>query len=284
MSVLLLTFLVPAVVFGAIAGVFVDTLRRRADPGLSRTSRVALLFLLLVFFDDQLVAALRHHRHRGHADDVLRAGRGGDDPAARQARAADDRERPVRLRAAGIVRARVRGPGPAGNKLVGTRDADRHRRGARTWLARPLCWILPSAPGEPARARPRWRQARSAVAATIAQLREGIGYIRDHHNIFWSLTYLAITASLIGVLGVLGPGIRRAACWGSTEGDFVDRRAAAGRRAGAWASWCSTCTASTCPPAPHRGWADRPGRLAARPRRWPSAWASPSPATASRCS
>ena len=31
-------------------------------------------------------------------------------------------------------------------------------------------------------------------------------YIRANRSIFWSLTYLAITASLIGVLGVLGPG------------------------------------------------------------------------------
>jgi MFS family permease len=40
-------------------------------------------------------------------------------------------------------------------------------------------------------------------------LREGITYIRENRSIAWSLSYLAISASLIGVLGVLGPGFAR---------------------------------------------------------------------------
>jgi MFS family permease len=40
-------------------------------------------------------------------------------------------------------------------------------------------------------------------------LREGITYIRENRSIAWSLTYLAISASLIGILGVLGPGFAR---------------------------------------------------------------------------
>ena len=47
--------------------------------------------------------------------------------------------------------------------------------------------------------------AEHAVASTIAELREGIGFIQSHRNISWSLVYLGITASLVGVLGVLGP-------------------------------------------------------------------------------
>ena len=39
-----------------------------------------------------------------------------------------------------------------------------------------------------------------------AQLTEGIGFIRKHRIIAWSLTYLAIASSLIGVLGAIGPG------------------------------------------------------------------------------
>jgi MFS family permease len=44
-----------------------------------------------------------------------------------------------------------------------------------------------------------------AVASVFGELREGIAYIRAHRSIGWSLVYLGITASLIGVLGVLGP-------------------------------------------------------------------------------
>ncbi len=47
--------------------------------------------------------------------------------------------------------------------------------------------------------------AEHAVASTLAELREGIGFIQSHRTISWSLVYLGITASLVGVLGVLGP-------------------------------------------------------------------------------
>lgn len=48
-------------------------------------------------------------------------------------------------------------------------------------------------------------QLRDAAGETLAQLREGIAYIRSNRSVTWSLIYLAIAASLIGVLGVLGP-------------------------------------------------------------------------------
>ena len=44
-----------------------------------------------------------------------------------------------------------------------------------------------------------------AVASVVGELREGLDYIRAHRSISWSLIYLGVTASLIGVLGVLGP-------------------------------------------------------------------------------
>jgi hypothetical protein len=51
-------------------------------------------------------------------------------------------------------------------------------------------------------------------------LRDGFDYILTHRAIFWPLTYLAITASLVGVLGVLGPGFATQVL-GLTERDFV---------------------------------------------------------------
>jgi hypothetical protein len=38
------------------------------------------------------------------------------------------------------------------------------------------------------------------------QLAEGVRFVRGHREIAWSLTYLGIAASLIGVLGAIGPG------------------------------------------------------------------------------
>jgi MFS family permease len=49
------------------------------------------------------------------------------------------------------------------------------------------------------------RQTLDAVKETASQLREGVAYIRMHPPVVWSLVYLGIAASLIGVLGVLGP-------------------------------------------------------------------------------
>ena len=54
-SILLLTFLVPAVVFGAVAGVFVDMFDRRLRSSSGRTSCAPACTLLLLVFPDQLL-------------------------------------------------------------------------------------------------------------------------------------------------------------------------------------------------------------------------------------
>ena len=56
MSLLLLTFLVPAVIFGAVAGVYVDRFDRRTILVVTNVAR-GVAFWSLVFFDDQLVRA-----------------------------------------------------------------------------------------------------------------------------------------------------------------------------------------------------------------------------------
>ena len=79
-------------------------------------------------------------------------------------------------------------------------------------LAAAVCLTLPPDPPEP-RQRPRAREAVSeashAVTGVFGQLREGISYIRDNRAIAWSLAYLGISASLIGVVAVLGPKFAR---------------------------------------------------------------------------
>lgn len=52
-------------------------------------------------------------------------------------------------------------------------------------------------------------EAGQSVGGVLGQLREGIGIIRDYPTIAWSLAYLGISASLIGVVAVLGPAFAR---------------------------------------------------------------------------
>jgi len=70
-----------------------------------------------------------------------------------------------------------------------------------------FCFTLPSGEGAAIQlsAGEAVAEAEVAVASTFGQLREGIAYIRTEPRISWSLTYLAVSSSLIGVLGVLGP-------------------------------------------------------------------------------
>jgi MFS family permease len=48
--------------------------------------------------------------------------------------------------------------------------------------------------------------AGTAFRELFGQLAEGAAFVRRHRAIAWSLTYLGVAASLIGVLGAIGPG------------------------------------------------------------------------------
>jgi MFS family permease len=75
-------------------------------------------------------------------------------------------------------------------------------------VAAAICVTLPTDRPEPqpsGGSRFGVGEASHAAVGTFQQLREGIRYIRDNHSIAWSLTYLGIAASLVGILGVLGP-------------------------------------------------------------------------------
>jgi len=47
--------------------------------------------------------------------------------------------------------------------------------------------------------------AGKAVKGVFGQLFEGLAYIRDHRHVGWSLSYMGVTGALIGILAVLGP-------------------------------------------------------------------------------
>ncbi len=58
------------------------------------------------------------------------------------------------------------------------------------------------------------------MGSVVEQLREGIAFIRTTPKIKWALLYLGIAASLVGVLGVIGPNFARDAL-GLEPKDFV---------------------------------------------------------------
>lgn len=62
-----------------------------------------------------------------------------------------------------------------------------------------------SEPGGPEPGDDHPRSVGEAARSTLGELTEGVGYIRENRAIGWSLGYLGIAASLVGVIGVLGP-------------------------------------------------------------------------------
>ena len=48
--------------------------------------------------------------------------------------------------------------------------------------------------------------ATHALRAVFDEVKEGIQFVRQHRQIAWSLGYLGVAASLIGVMGAIGPG------------------------------------------------------------------------------
>jgi MFS family permease len=224
-SALLLTFLVPAVALSAVAGVYVDRLDRRlllVVTNVLRAIAFALLFLagpnlLLIYVLNIAVSALT----------VFFA-------PAEAAMIPTLVPRRLLLSANGVFTLTLNAAFPLGFALVGPLvvtlagpQALLLVIAALYLLAAGFCFTLPAAPPEPVAveagphgARDAVAEAERAVGTTFAQLREGLGFIQEHRNIGWSLSYLGITASLVGVLGVLGPDFATEALGLGTK-DFV---------------------------------------------------------------
>ncbi|MDQ3937366.1 MAG: MFS transporter, partial [Chloroflexota bacterium] len=219
-SLLILSFLVPAVLFGAVAGVYVDRLDRRQilvwTNALRGLAFLALLFahqeLALIYLLTVVVSTLT--TFFGPAEVAMI---------------------PVVVSRAQLLPANslhiltLQASFFVGFALIGPLAVNLTGPVTLLWIVAAMyfvgaavCWILPAHnprlgahhPGE------GLGVAGSAVATTFGQLRDGLRFIAAQRTVFWPLTYLAITASLIGVLGVLGPGFAIEAL-GLSERDFV---------------------------------------------------------------
>lgn len=204
-SLLILTFLVPAVLFSAVAGVYVDRFDHRTILVATNILRGAA-FLALFLVGHNLVVILLLNAFVSTVTVFF-----GPAEAAMIPALVDRRQL---LSANGIFTLTLNAAFALGFALLGplvvniaSPEAVILIVAALYFLAAVFCFTLPASPPDPAAVTDHAGagSAEQAVASTIAELRYGIGFIRGHRTIGWSLVYLGITASLVGVLGVLGP-------------------------------------------------------------------------------
>jgi MFS family permease len=223
-SLLILSFLVPAVLFGAVAGVYVDRLDRRLLLVVTNLLRAAV-FLGLIWAEHDVGLILLSTVAISTLSTFFSPAEAAMIPVIvdrRQLLAANSLY-VFTLQAAFFLGFALIGPllvNLAGETVTFVIVAGLFVAAAG------LCLQLPGdSPRERGglgahEAAQALSEASSAVASTLAQLRDGLAYIASHRGVLWPLTYLAITASLVGVLGVLGPKFATQSL-GLTERDFV---------------------------------------------------------------
>ena len=218
-SVLLISFLAPAVLFGALAGVYVDRFDRRLV--LVATSLVrAVLFFLLAFFDTNVGVILLLNLMVSIATTFFAPAELSVIPLVvpRDQLTAANGIFTLTLNAAFALGYTLLGP------LVVTIAGPTLLIGVVAVLylvSAVLCWTLAPAPPLPLPAgHDTLHDAEAAVGSVVGQLREGMAYIRANPTVAWALTYLGVAASIVGVLGALGPGFA-VEVLGLTSKDFV---------------------------------------------------------------
>ena len=222
-SLLILSFLVPAVIFGAVAGVYVDRMDRRFLLVSTNLLR-ALVFLGLILAERDVGLI--------YVGTILISTLSTFFAPAEAAMIPVIVERRQMLAANSLYVFTLQAAFFAGFAVLGPLTVNIAGQTATLIIvaglfvvAGGLCMLLPKhdprvgirGAHHPAQAL---TQAGSAVATTLGQLRDGFVFILRNRAVFWPLTYLAITASLVGVLGVLGPGFATQVL-GLTERDFV---------------------------------------------------------------
>lgn len=206
-SLLILSFLAPAVAFSAVAGVYVDRLDKRwvlVATNLIRAVLSVILYLvgtnfLLLLVVNVLISTATVFFAPAEAAMIPQV-------VPRKQLISANGIFTLTLNAAFAIGFALLGPlvanvlGPPALILV---------VGFFYLVAAGFCFTLPaSPPGLVVAAglgQPGGSDAGEAMGSTLGQLREGTAFIRANPRISWSLVYLGIAASLVGVLGVLGP-------------------------------------------------------------------------------
>jgi MFS family permease len=219
-SLLILTFLVPGVIFGAVAGVLVDRFDRRTILILTNVVRgLAFLAMVLVSSNVLLVYLLN----------IVVSTITTFFAPAEAAMIPEMVERDQLLQANTLFMITLNGSIALGFALLGPILVSLAGApsliaivGALYMVAAVLTVTLPASPaGRRAVGAPGTVSgAGTAVTQTLTQLREGLGYIRMDPSIRWSLAYLTVASSLIGVLGALGPSFATSVL-GLKATDFV---------------------------------------------------------------
>lgn len=219
-SLLLLTFLVPAVLFSAVAGVYVDRLDRRTILVATNVLR-GLAFIVMWAAGPYLVAIYLLNAFVSLVTVFFAPAEASMIPHLVPRR--------LLITANGLFTFTMNAAFALGFALLGPLvvtlagpDVLLLVIAALYLVAAAFCATLPPAPPDDGRLRPAEvvRDAERAMESTFVQFREGLAFIARHRVISWSLAYLAITASLIGVLGVLGPDFATRAL-GLAPKDFV---------------------------------------------------------------
>ena len=208
-AVLLLSFLVPAVLLSAVAGVYVDRIDRRHILIATNLIR-GVMFVALYFVGDSFFLILLLNTAISVVNVFFSPAEASMIPVVVP--------RALLTAANGIFILTLNAAFALGFALLGPLVVNISSAeivilvvALLFFVATVLCVALPTAPPQstidaadnPVEAVVA--DAETAVGSTLSQLREGISFIRGHREVSWSLLYLGIGASLVGVLGVLGP-------------------------------------------------------------------------------
>jgi MFS family permease len=211
-SLLILSFLVPAVLFSAVAGVYVDRIDRRLILVATNVLRGAM-FVALYLAGTNLALILLLNVSVSTVTVFFAPAEAAMIPVLLP--------RQQLLAANGIFTLTLNAAFALGFALLGplvvnlaSPEAVILIVAALYFLAAGFCFTLPASPPPadvPHEGRLAVGEAERAVGSTLSQLREGLSFIRSNRAIGWSLLYLGIAASLVGVLGVLGPDFAQSA-------------------------------------------------------------------------
>jgi MFS family permease len=221
-SLLFLTFLVPAVLLSAVAGVYVDRLDRRLVLVSTNVLRAVVMVAIwavgqnvtLILLLNVVVSGLTVFFAPAEAAMIPYV-------VPRNQLVSANGLFTLTLNAAFAIGYALLGPLIV--KVSGGPEPVLLAVAVLYGIAAVFCFTLPSnPPGLPEPDRPDpVHQAGEAVHGTFSQLSEGAAYIRANRAISWSLIYLGIAASLVGVIGVLGPSFAREALGLGTEDLFL---------------------------------------------------------------